>query len=77
MAKKCLDCGEPTFRGTHIRCQNCASIHRSKVSLKKWSEKKAAARGEGKPVKPVDPKWLVRGEPSRNSGASQISGAGW
>ena len=73
----CIDCGGDTPKGNHMRCKGCSSIHRSKVSLKNWGERKAVARGEGKPAKKVDPKWLVRGEPSRNSGSSQISGAGW
>jgi len=73
----CIDCNGDTPQGNHMRCQGCASIHRSKVALKTWNEKKAKARGEGKPVRPVDPKWLVRGTPSASSMRTQIDGGGY
>jgi len=73
---ECLDCGGKTPKGNHKRCEACASLHRSKVSLKTWNDKKAVARGEAKPVTPVDKKWLSRGLPSSNSGMSQISNQG-
>jgi len=68
---ECIDCGGKTPKGNRKRCVPCATLHRSNVSLKTWK-----ARGEAKPVKRVDPKWLSRGLPSCNSGESQISNQG-
>ena len=73
---ECLDCGGGTPKGNHKRCVPCATLHRSNVSLKTWEDKKAVARGDAKPVKRVNKKWLSRGLPSSNSGMSQISNQG-
>ena len=71
---ECMDCGDKTPKGNHKRCVPCASLHRSRVSLKTWDDKKG--RGDAKPVKRVNKKWLSRGLPSSNSGMSQISNQG-